>query len=484
VIAGCTVFVLFTSCFDSGRDILAIALVKRNDCNDNDGLRNRNSLRSSPSSPATPAPQTTQSSLDSSKSDLFENGSSSCCTDDDNGSIHLHIPSYAIAGVDPKYVELFREAERRSFQEYDISHKMGHIGIVVGPTEGDFERHTHRALQNGARIRNVLASTNNTEVKLALVTCAEHIDFLRTCTDNNNSHTTIIDMEDSCRLWKNGTLFDHVIASETEVPYVGNDDHADPDQGSSKFWLKALGGYRLAPYTHSLFLDSDAHPCPGVEKLFSLTAPRTIGDDGRTDFDKIWQLPARLPGDLAIGIEQYAEWHDWTPTSSSARKNDDNNEDAARKDLLEDSFYFAGRNTGVVLFSFRRRISHTLAHFLPLVADYMYNEVARPTQKISNDQTPFRTALYLFHRFVGWNNSPRFVEHQIPMHASCRSYPGWDRAGTDGFLSGMYPPQPSDGGAPCGECRCTPCLVNHNAGVWDVALDVDGRDGTRRMGWE
>ena len=140
------------------------------------------------------------------------------------------------------------------------------------------------------------------------------------------------------------------------------------------------------------------------------------------------------------------------------------------EEILSDSIHFAERNTGAVLFNFERPLTHTLAHFIPLVSEHIYNNVATPDKKVVNDQVPFRVALYLFQRF-----QPQFVEHQIPMHASCRTYPGLGYAGTDGFLNGMYPLQQD--GRPCRECSCTPCLINHNAASHRVTMDG-------YMGWE
>jgi len=200
-----------------------------------------------------------------------------------------------LLGVDPIYVELFEEAKRRSARDYWRSHKLGERGIVIGPTDGNFERYTLKALQNGRRIRNIILNGgigDGIEMKLALMTSPEHISMLMRCPD--------LEMEEACLLWANGTLFDHVI-SVGDPPYNHNDNNTNLDQGTSKYWLKALGGYRNAPYKHSLFLDSDAYPCPGIDKLFTLTAPN--GPNG-----KFWQLPISTPGDLAIGMDQYPAW--------------------------------------------------------------------------------------------------------------------------------------------------------------------------------
>lgn len=327
---------------------------------------------------------------------------------------------------------------------------------MIGPTEGKF-KYTLMALQNGKRIRSVL-HPNKKNIKLALMTSHEHASILKSrCGNNGNSNSIDNDpkIQQACRLWSNGTLFDDVVLTPNEVPYKANDEHANLARGTSKYWLKALSGYIRAPYTHSLFLDSDAYPCPGVEKLFALTNPTAVA------FENYWQMAETAPGDLAVGLAQYAKVNNkkWIPGD---------------KNILKDCERFAERNTGTVLFSFvRPQLSHTLAHFIPLVAEHVYNNVATPEKKVNHDQIPFRVALYLFHRF-----EPDFVEHQIPMHASCRTFVGCT-VGTDGFLNGMYPVQQQHqgDGKHCSECHCTPCLINHNAGGWDVKIN-----GT--MGWE
>jgi len=381
-------------------------------------------------------------------------------------SIATGIPPHANIGVDPVYIKLFEEAKLRSEKDYDSSHRDGTFGIVIGPTEGKF-KYTLLALENGKRIRSILgppgrrsSATGNTKtsLKLALMTSPQHVEVLNACPRINQNVVRTFkagkinheQIKEACRLWANGTIFDHIIPMQ-DAPYKSNDNHTNLDQGSSKFWLKALGGYRLAPYKHSLFLDSDSYPCPGIEKLFQLTNP------DNSNFGKLWQLPTTGAGDLAVGMDQFAVWQNemWIPGDEI---------------ILADSLKFAERNTGAVLFSFERPIAHTLAHFIPLVSEHIYNNVASPNQKVTNDQVPFRVALYLFHRF-----QPDFVEHQIPMHASCRTYPKLSAAGTDGLLNGMFPLQQD--GKPCSECSCSPCLISHTAGTYH--LTIGGF-----MGWE
>jgi len=399
--------------------------------------------------------------------------------DDSEHDIDDDIPPHAKLGVDPIYIELFKKAQLLSKYDYASSHQHGKFGIVIGPTEGNF-RHTLRALQNGKRISSILqlnqtqqgiSTKTKKDLKLALMASPVHVQILESCSSymiNQQPNKINItrfkekmsdavienlpdqnELEEACRLWANGTLFDHTLKMR-DAPYTHNDNHTNLDQGSSKYWLKALGGYRLAPYQHSLFLDSDSYPCPGIQKLFQLTDP---DDDS---FGKYWQLPVSGPADLAIGIEQYAAWQNerWIPGD---------------KKILSDCTNFAKRNTGAVLFNFQRLLAHTLAHFIPLVSEHIYNHVATPEQTVTNDQVPFRVALYLFRRF-----QPDFVEHQIPMHTSCRTYPGKYYAGTDGLVNGMYPLQHD--GKPCKECSCTPCLINHTPGY---PVTIGGF-----MGWE
>mmetsp|Transcript_5350 Transcript_5350/g.7712 ORF Transcript_5350/g.7712 Transcript_5350/m.7712 type:complete len:440 (-) Transcript_5350:20-1339(-) len=350
-------------------------------------------------------------------------------------------------GVDRVYLELFNKAKTLADEDYGKHHNNGLMGVVIGPTEGRFD-YTWKAIKNGARIRNIMQKhpegKERKQIRLALVTSRQHVDELKKCGQLKS---------EACKIWTkfNGTLFDDVIQTDEDLPYKGNDNHTDLKQGTSKFWLKALGGYRLAPYRHSLFLDSDAYLCPGFEALFQFS-------NSDAGYKNHWQVPIVGSGDLTIGLEQFV--HDkkkldkWIP----------GNEDA-----LSDFARFQLRNTGTVLFNFERRFGHHFAHFIPLVAEHIYNNVATPQKKVTNDQWPFRIALYLFKRL-----HPHFVEHNFPMHTSCRSYPGQKYAGTDGFLNGMFPMQPD--GKHCSECSCTPCLVNHCRGY---TVKINGN-----LGWE
>uniref|UniRef100_A0A7S3QDI3 Uncharacterized protein n=1 Tax=Chaetoceros debilis TaxID=122233 RepID=A0A7S3QDI3_9STRA len=483
-------------------------------------------------------------------SESIGNGSN----DDNEGSDNKKdesIPAHAKLGVDPIYIQLFQEAKKRSRKDYDqkernnssnnssnsninsssnsrpLPHSQGHVGIVIGPTAGNF-KHTVKALENAKRIRMVMdknsdlnTRTNNSGendngggsanaggggLKLAIMISPEHLKVLNKCPTvdelllkkklriyvivNDIDSTLSITQElldEACRLWRSDSdststtasnhaypstspLFDHVLPmhkDQHDYEFIPNDNHTDTRQGSSHYWLTALSAYRLAPYTHTLFLDSDAYPCPGIESLFELTMRSDV------TFGKYWQLPTARAGDLAIGIEQYAAWQNelWIPGD---------------RDILKDCASFAERNTGAVLWNFSdngdgdgdgdddyHNRAHTLTHFIPLVAEHIYNHVASPEQKVVNDQVPFRVALYLYYRFV-----PEFIEHQISMHTSCRTYPNNEVAGTDGFINGMYPLQGQWRGQEgdkqnmhCSECSCTPCLINHTAGTWMVTVD-------------
>jgi len=339
-------------------------------------------------------------------------------------------------GVDRVYLDLFHKAKIMADEDYEKRHERGLMGIVIGPTDGNFD-YTLKAIRNGARIRNIMKEHGKENlVKLALVASEEHLtEIFEKCLSQDKNHQLSDSLQEACNILTrenyNGTLFDDIIKSETEPPYKWNDEHTNLDQGSSKF----------------CFLDSDAYPCPGFEALFQFS-------NTNAGYDKHWQPSFMGGGDLAIGIEQFPETNGvdhqtfWTPGDAN---------------VLTDFARFPQRNTGTVLFNFETTRGHHFAHFVPLVAEHVYNNVATPSNKVVNDQWPFVIALYLFKRL-----DPGFVEHIFPMHTSCRSYPGWEYAGTDGFLNGMFPMQPS--GEHCSECSCTPCLVNHCSG-YDVKIN-------------
>lgn len=347
-------------------------------------------------------------------------------------------------GVDPVYLEILKEAKRRSSLDYETTHKRGERGVIIGPTEGEFGRYTLKALQNGRRIRNVLAGDQT--VKLALMTSQEHIDVLQKCSDSNYFPTHHYHRE-ACQLWANDTLFDDVIATK-EGEFRANENNTNPNNGASQFKLKVLGRYRNAPYKTSLFLDSDAYPCPGFEKIFALTKPFS---------EKLWQLPSTATVDVVAGVDQFPSGDGnptyWTPGDPS---------------VLKDFQYMSERNGGVVMFNFHQELVQTFAHFLPLVSEHVYNNVATPERQVIGDQTPFRVALYVFDRL-----QPDFNHQLFPMHVSCRTYPGKGYAGIDGFKNGMYLMQQD--GKPCKECHCTPCLINHNG--HDCFVNINGRKG-------
>ena len=220
--------------------------------------------------------------------------------------------------------------------------------------------------------------------------------------------------------------------------------------------MMALAGYREAPYKETLFLDSDAYPCYGFEKLFRVLSPPPTNDA------KYWQLPVHKTGDFAAGIEQFPmgagtplSW--WRPGNDTAK--------------LRDYDHFAERNTGTVMFNFHRELAHTFAEFIPLVGEYLYGNVSNPAEgiEVPHDQCPVRIALYVFKRFI-----PDLVDQQLPMHSSCRSYPNIE-AGTDGFENGMFPRLPD--GSYCSECWCTPCRIAHTPSYPIYLHD-------KFMGWE
>ena len=162
---------------------------------------------------------------------------------------------------------------------------------------------------------------------------------------------------------------------------------------------------------------------------------------------------------MAIGLEQFHDLRNWpipfkyNPGSGKWHSDFEN---------------FSLRNTGAHLWNFEREHTHVFAHFLVLVAEYLYNVVATAEKGVVNDQDPFRLALYLYQRMV-----PQFHEVNFPQHASCRTYPDEKYAGLDGARNGMYPVQPD--GMICSDCRCTPCLIAHNAAT--LFVTVNGRKG-------
>ena len=364
-------------------------------------------------------------------------------------------------GIDPIYIRLLERARISSEKRLQTSPKKPCQGIVIGPTDGKF-RHTRTALENAQRIRNVLAMTrNDISTKLALLTSQTHYNALQFCSSPNVTalkkqrdmkplgipDVSVASYLESCLLWNNGTLFDNVLVSDLG-DLQPNDHHADFHQGSSTFQLKALASYRQAPYQTSLFLDSDAYPCPDFEKLFAI-ANHTQNDQ------RYWQLPLFRLVDLATGLEQFPLDGN-RPLWNPGRRQGPNAENL----LWDDYQAFVPRNTGVVLLHFQGpdMLASTFAEFVPLVGEHLYNNVATGNQKIVNDQIPFKVALFVFHKLV-----PNFVEAQLPMHASCRTYPGHMNAGTDGFRNGMFPIQSN--GKHCRECHCTPCLITHTVRV-------------------
>ena len=385
------------------------------------------------------------------------------------------------------------------------------------------------------------------EVKVALLLSSQHVELLQSCSNmynhnNNQSNNVVVNnvtheelealgipqaawqrYPQACQLWNHGNVVDEVIVtpplhddndynSENNKDHNNNNDidpqwlsrssmdqYADLTQGTAMHQLAKLGSYRHAPYQVTIFLDSDAYPCPGVEKLFAVAS-------SIINHEKLWQFPIRRPADIAIGMEQYPKDGTqpiWNPGRQRQQQQHKQGTimGSQRKLLWHEYESFATRNTGVVLFRFQRPVTWVFAEFLPLVGQHLYQQeqqqqqqqeqqeqqhvVAATTEtttrtttnttptttttterpKIPNDQVAFKVALFVFKRLFSVpsnstsTSSHDFVEQQWPMHVSCRTYPGFDCAGTDGFLNGMFPLQSN--GKHCNECHCTPCLVSH-----------------------
>jgi len=343
--------------------------------------------------------------------------------------------------VDQVYHDFLEEAERRSAKDYESSHKKGGQGIVIGPVDGKF-KYTLKALENAQRIRNILRRDSG--IKLAIISSKEHVQLLEGCEQNMSTWEWPLTYK-ACRLWANGTLFDDVILNKE--PAWTNNYHTTERLGS-RYIMISIGGSLLAPYRQSLMLDSDSYPCPGVEKLFDILRPYS---------NQRWALPSTATVDLATSFEQYP-WQDtfWKRTFGK---------DSGRH---HDFSHFADRNCGTLLYNFDNVLTHTFAHFLPLVAAHVMNNVATHEHLVMGEQTLFKIALYLFQKL-----HPEFHEQQFPSHVVCRTYPNDTDAGIDGFRNGMYPVQKD--GIPCSDCQCTPCLINHNHDAHFVT--VDGKQG-------
>jgi hypothetical protein len=287
-------------------------------------------------------------------------------------------------GVDPVYLEMLELAERKSAEDFATSHTRGDRGVAIGPTDGRFD-YTFKAMQNAKRIRYILG--NDRSVKIALLTSNEHLSILaKECSDTPTS-----EFAEACRLWANNTLFDDVIVPK-DYEFRGNDNHTTLDQGRSNHQLKALGGYRLAPYTRTMFVDSDAYPCPGFDKLFDLVTPV-----------EEWQIPSEAPADLAIGIDQWAGEASrfWNP-------GDDH--------VYEDFRYFRQRNTGVVLFHFHSLMAHTFAHLFRWSPNMFTITLRLQKPKRQMTRLPFEMLCFFSN---GWsrnstNNNFRCIRPAVP----------------------------------------------------------------------
>ena len=346
-------------------------------------------------------------------------------------------------GVHQIYLDLFAKAKKLTSDDWDSVVFRGQRGVLIGPIAGAF-RHITKALQNARRIRSILP--HNSTIKIAIMLSDQIKAILENCTSNS-----VPEDADACRLWNGGALFDDVIIIEKDLPYKPNEANTyNSKETSGLYWMQALAGYRFAPYVETLFLDSDARPCPGFEKIFSILKPFS---------NQLWPMPLFKIVDLAIGIDQYRDSGApgtpyWCPGDPR---------------VLVDFKYYSERNTGTVLLNFHSQLARQFAHFVPLVAEHVYNNVASaPGKEVTNDQIPFLVALYLFRRL-----EPNFNEQILPIHTSCRTYAGIKAAGIDGDKNGMFPLM--ENGKHCRTCYCTPCLVTHGT---SIAI----QDG--KMGWE
>jgi hypothetical protein len=373
--------------------------------------------------------------------------------------------------VDDIYPKLLAKAKHQSLQDSHVYQIHGQRGVVIGPVGGKFVQ-TLKALRNARRTRNILNGyDNNSDIKLALVTSMEHKLILEqyctyntttttitTATDNLLKNVTTKQIIEACQLYSNGTLLDNIIETWPNPPYTNESHNRGKEQGSSQWQMMSLGGPFRAPYQQTLFLDSDAYTCPGFTKLFDILLPYS---------NKHWTAPSFAPANLAIGLEQYTNnnlryqipWYRFIPTKYNR----------GNGTLYTDLNYFSMRNTGVHIWNFQlNEHTHIFAHFLVLVAEHLYNNIATVDYGVTNDQDPFRLALYIYQQLV-----PEFHEVNFPQHTSCRTYPNYTYAGIDGARNGMYPIQPD--GTICSDCQCTPCLIAHNTGV--LFVTVNGKKG-------
>jgi len=379
---------------------------------------------------------------------------------------HQQIISFGeVDDEDDVYPGLLAKAKHQSLQDSHVYQIHGQRGVVIGPVGGKFVQ-TLKALRNARRTRNILHE--DSDFKLALVTSMEHKLILERYCTNTTTTTTITTTDDNlknitkeqiieaCQLYSNGTLFDDIIETWPNPPYTNESHNRGKTQGSSQWQMMSLGGPFRAPYQQTLFLDSDAYTCPGFGTLFDILVPYS---------NKHWTAPSFAPANLAIGLEQYTipryqiPWYNKIP----AKYNRGNGT------LHTDLNYFSMRNTGVHLWNFQlNEHTHVFAHFLVLVAEHLYNNIATVDNGVTNDQDAFRLALYIYQQLV-----PEFHEVTFPQHASCRTYPNYTYAGIDGAINGMYPIQPD--GTICSDCQCTPCLIAHNSGV--LFVNVNGKKG-------
>lgn len=350
---------------------------------------------------------------------------------------------FRLRGIDPAYIELLEKAAEPDDEGFPPKHGDCGVAFVLG---GQF-KYLYQGLLNAERIRKSLRS-NDPEIRVAVFTNRNFISLLNTCISNETAIQNAADLagvastkaKEGCKLW---TFVDDWFAIEDlKVPYT------KPDMGhqaTTEFWMSTLVANTRAPYTRTLFLDSDAYVCPGFADLFLMADPM--------DSNNLWTFPSTHVADLVIGVDQYPynRMHRHHPSPGNLS-------------ILTDFEFFSDRNTGTYVLNFHRQEVHTFVRFIQLVAEHLYNNVATKGKEITNDQVPFKLALYLFHKAYD------FHENTIPLHSSCRTYINTDHAGTRGEFNGMYPIQ-NDTGRPCDKCGCTPCLINHLAGTHHVNLN-------------
>lgn len=201
-------------------------------------------------------------------------------------------------GVDPIYLDLFRKAKVRAKQR--PMEFRAEKGVCIGPI-GVGTDHFLKALRNAKRIRNILPPS--TDVKIAIVVHQKQLDDLdKTCRlienfQKLNREAGSVTDRTACAM-KNESFVDDFVGVPYPIEVKSKNDAVDGRvQYSHWYWTFALASYKHAPYRRSLFLDSDAYPCPHFERLFAFATPFK---------EKLWSTPSYgREVDLAVGIDQY-----------------------------------------------------------------------------------------------------------------------------------------------------------------------------------